>query len=142
MRFGTVTIAGHTLSAADNDYTMQLVTGDGTTAQQLSAQGAVILDTTVTSELEAEGTARDLIRLIQQSRKEADLHVSDRIELVIHAPENLTDAIKTHKAFIQSETLAEDLSLGDPATCDFQTEQSLNDIAVGIGFSRKKAAAA
>ena len=139
---GTVTIAGHVLTAADNDYTMQLVTGDGTTAQQLSGQGAVILDTTVTPELEAEGLARDLIRLIQQSRKEADLHVSDRIELVIRASESVANAIETHKAFIQSETLAEDLSLGDPATCDFQTEQSLNNIAIGIGFSRKKAAAA
>jgi isoleucyl-tRNA synthetase len=47
----------------------------------------VVLDCKVTPELEAEGIARDLVRVIQQARREKGLDVSDRIRLTIDAPE-------------------------------------------------------
>ena len=43
----------------------------------------IALDIEVTDELEREGTARDLVRLVQQARRDADLDVSDRIALSI-----------------------------------------------------------
>jgi isoleucyl-tRNA synthetase len=46
----------------------------------------VALDTTVTPELHAEGVARDLVRLVQQARKDADLDVTDRIALTLRSP--------------------------------------------------------
>ena len=45
-----------------------------------------LLDTDVTPELEAEGQARDLVRAVQQARRDAGLHVSDRIRLGVRAP--------------------------------------------------------
>jgi isoleucyl-tRNA synthetase len=47
----------------------------------LSRGGFVILDTTVTPELAAEGLARDVVRAVQQARRDAGLEVSDRISL-------------------------------------------------------------
>ena len=40
-----------------------------------------LLDTTITSELRAEGLARELVRRLQDLRREADLDVSDRIDV-------------------------------------------------------------
>lgn len=139
---GTITVAGHTLSLAENDYTMQLVTGEGTTAQQLSGQGAVILDTTVTPELEEEGMARDLVRFVQQCRKEADLNISDRIELYFDfdAPKEIQNLVEKYKSFIQSETLSQSVEFGDVKKCEFN--YSLQNSQITIGFSRKKAVAA
>jgi isoleucyl-tRNA synthetase len=72
----------------------------------------VDLDTTVTPELEAEGRARDVIRIIQQARKDADLHVSDRIELVVGTDDELRSAIETHADQIRTATLAVSLAFG------------------------------
>ena len=49
-----------------------------------SNTGVVVLDTDLTPELEAEGLARDLVRLVQQARRDAGLNVSDRIALRQH----------------------------------------------------------
>jgi isoleucyl-tRNA synthetase len=69
--------------------------------------GFVILDAQTTPELEAEGLARDLIRVIQDTRKAAGLDVSDRIALSITGSSD-TDvaALATHADMIAGETLA------------------------------------
>jgi isoleucyl-tRNA synthetase len=68
--------------------------------------GFVVLDTAVTPELEAEGTASDLVRAVQQARKDAGLQVSDRISLTLAGPEETLAAARTHEALIAEETLA------------------------------------
>ena len=45
--------------------------------------GLVVLDTAVTPELAAEGLARDVVRVVQQARRDAGLDVSDRITLTV-----------------------------------------------------------
>ena len=68
-----------------------------------SGNGFVIaLDTNVTPALALEGQARDLVREIQDMRKEADLHIADRIKLSIRGAEEL---LKAHEGYITSETL-------------------------------------
>ena len=74
----------------------------------------VALDAEVTPELEREGLARDLVRHVQQLRKELDLDVTDRIRVVYATgDETLRLAIDEHGQRIASETLAEELALGD-----------------------------
>jgi isoleucyl-tRNA synthetase len=68
--------------------------------------GFVALDTTVTDELEAEGWARDVIRKVADARREADLHVSDRISLSLSIPATREDALESHRELIAAETLA------------------------------------
>jgi isoleucyl-tRNA synthetase len=68
--------------------------------------GFVLLNTALTPELEAEGYARDLIRLIQDERKSIGLNVGDRISLTAHVPLEHVPAVQTHKDLIAREVLA------------------------------------
>jgi isoleucyl-tRNA synthetase len=83
----------------------------------LPGGGFVLLDSAVTPELEAEGIARDVIRAVQQARKDADLDVSDRIKLDVTSTQMVLDAITSHEELVKSETLTLELSLsvGDVA---------------------------
>ena len=74
--------------------------------------GIVFLDTTVTPELAAEGVARDLIRCIQQARRDANLDVSDRIRLTIDAPADVVAAAQALEKLVRSETLATEVVYG------------------------------
>ena len=79
----------------------------------LRTGGFVVLDTTTTPELEAEGRARDLIRQIQDARKAAGLDVADRISLALTLPAADAAAARAHEALIAGETLAVEVSIGD-----------------------------
>jgi isoleucyl-tRNA synthetase len=70
----------------------------------------VVLDLEMTPELEAEGLARDLVRLIQQARRDAGFDVSDRISLSISGSEDWIEAGTTHRDLIAAETLATSIS--------------------------------
>jgi isoleucyl-tRNA synthetase len=102
-------------------------------AQALSTNDAlVILDTTVTPELEAEGIARDMVRMIQQARKDANLNVSDRIKLHVGAPEAINKAMHAHKDYIMEQTLAVELSEKKLISPAFTAENALDDQKVVI----------
>ncbi len=76
----------------------------------------VALDANITPELEREGLARDLIRHIQQSRKELDLNVTDRILVTYETDDDkLLAAIDEHRDRIASETLASAVQSGNTA---------------------------
>ena len=74
--------------------------------------GLVILDTDVTPELAAEGLARDLVRVVQQARRDAGLEITDRISLTVQAPEEVTAALRSHEEFVRGETLSEQVGYG------------------------------
>jgi len=80
----------------------------------VAADGFLVLDTSTTPELEAEGLARDMIRGIQDTRKAAGFDVSDRIALTLTFDDD-TDARAVADAFdlagVASETLAEGVVL-------------------------------
>ncbi len=92
--------------------------GDGAVATLKSSDGLVVLDTTVTPELEREGVARDLVRAIQQARRDAGLDVSDRVALAIAAPAATIEAFEAHRQLVMGETLATsaEATLGDDLT--------------------------
>jgi isoleucyl-tRNA synthetase len=82
----------------------------------LDRKTRISLDTRISDELALEGLARDVIRGVQDTRKNAGLEMEDRIALAF-ATENpkLTQAITAHRDSIAAETLATSLEL-DPAT--------------------------
>ena len=92
------------LVAADPDYTAALPDGSG----------LVVLDGTVTPELEAEGWAKDRIRELQELRKSTGLDVSDRISVVMSVPAERADWAQTHRDLIAGEILATSFEFGEP----------------------------
>jgi isoleucyl-tRNA synthetase len=95
------------------EFVLQLQPKDGITAAALSTNDVVlVLDTEVTPELEAEGVARDFVRLVQQARKDAGLHVSDRIRLTVEVDSVTTAALEAHRAYIEEQVLASEFVFG------------------------------
>jgi isoleucyl-tRNA synthetase len=66
----------------------------------------VLIDARITPELAAEGMARDVVRQVQQLRKDAELEMEDRITLWLGTDSaKLQHAIQAHKPYIAAETL-------------------------------------
>ena len=133
---GTVTAGG--LELVEGEYTLETVAGsadEASTIGMLPRGGFVVLDTSITPELAAEGLARDLVRAVQQARREADLDVSDRISLSITGSDAVLDAARTHEELIARETLATSYELGAMAdgSHDVRTEVSRRRRGAGDG---------
>jgi isoleucyl-tRNA synthetase len=70
------------------------------------------LDIEVTKDLQEEGIARDIVRLVQQNRKEANFNVSDRINLMIFSNNQLIGEVITKYAnYIKEQTLSLEIEL-------------------------------
>jgi isoleucyl-tRNA synthetase len=93
-------------------YETRIRTAPGTAAEGFDGgRGVIVLDVNVTDELQAEGWARDVVRLVQNQRKEADLALTDRIRLSVQSHGALRAALETHGAYIRAQTLASHLDL-------------------------------
>ncbi|REJ67078.1 MAG: isoleucine--tRNA ligase [Planctomycetota bacterium] len=113
-RDGKVELAlgDETVELSDEDIQVRLQAKEGWSAAQ-GQQCVVVLDTELTPELLAEGIARDLVRVIQDQRKEMGCEFTDRIEVGIETnAAEIRAAVDTFLAYITQETLAVELKLG------------------------------
>ncbi|MGZ4528026.1 MAG: DUF5915 domain-containing protein, partial [Mycobacterium sp.] len=98
------------------EYSSRLVAADPEfTAALPDGAGLVVLDGTVTPELEAEGWAKDRVRELQELRKSTGLDVSDRISVMMWVPAERADWARTHRDLIAGEILATSFEFGEPA---------------------------
>ncbi|MDR1861439.1 MAG: isoleucine--tRNA ligase [Candidatus Ancillula sp.] len=100
----------------DGEYTLETVLDESKTtgtevAAMLNLGGFVVLDVALTQNLIDEGIARDLVREIQQLRKDSGLEVTDRITLSLRLKVDRAAAVNKFKKFIMDEVLAVELSL-------------------------------
>lgn len=110
---GTLTAGPATL--LPEEYSSKLVAAEPDfTAALPDGAGLVVLDGTVTPELEAEGWAKDRIRELQDLRKSTGLEVSDRISVVISVPPARQEWARTHAGLIAGEILATSFEFGEP----------------------------
>jgi len=106
----TVPFEGATVEVGPDDLLVTEVPRLGWIVE--TQRGATIaLDTSLTPELLAEGIARDVVRMVQQARRDAGLDVSDHIHLTVAAPEEVFDAVRAHEAFLAKETLSDTVVL-------------------------------
>ena len=74
---------------------------------------AAAVNTVLTDELRAEGTAREIVRLVQNLRKSSGLEISDRIALGVAGPDTVKSALTSFAEYVKQETLAIELSHSD-----------------------------
>jgi isoleucyl-tRNA synthetase len=96
------------------------------------SQGIVLLDLTLTDALIAEGVSRDVVRLVQQARRDAGLAVSDRIALTLGLPAEIAAQVASFHDVIAQETLAESVLMSDDST----PNMDLDGIGVFVGVER------
>jgi len=100
----------------------------------------ISLDTKLTKNLKDEGLMREVVRNIQQARKQAGLDVDDRIDLVLDSgDEELSTLVHNNNdltGIICQETLA--LSLNKLKQSDFETTAKIDGKELNIGISKSK----
>ncbi|MEA3338200.1 MAG: class I tRNA ligase family protein [Chloroflexota bacterium] len=94
----------------------------------------VALDTTLTDDLKAEGLAREVVRRIQQMRKDADFELSDRVHTTYQTDdEGLAGAITGYEDYIKQETLSLTLATAAPPAGAHVVTVAVNDTEVTLG---------
>jgi isoleucyl-tRNA synthetase len=114
---GTVTAGGCALE--DGEYVLETVVdqaaaGASSAVAVLPGGGFVVLDTEVTPDLAQEGLARDVVRAVQQARRDAGLDISDRVALTVAGDDAVQAAVRAHETLIAAETLATTVQMLGP----------------------------
>ncbi len=108
-----------------NDYELNNVIAEELNVKQIEVKigekSSIDLDTKLTQSLKAEGVARELIRHIQQTRKDAGLNVDDRIKLVVDSQvTEINSTFEQYKQLILQETLT--VSVSEKITDDLYSK--------------------
>ena len=129
-----VDAGGEAITFEPEDVLVETTSAEGYACAE---EGAYLagLDTSLTEALEREGLARELVRTVQEARKQAGLDVSDRITLRIDGTSDIAAALDAHRDYVMEETLA--IGWGEakwsPA---YSVEHSLGDRQWAIGLAR------
>ncbi len=94
---------------------------------------SIVLDTSLTEDLILEGLAREVVRKVQNLRKEADFVITDHINLYYHGDEMFDKMLASYDEYIKNETLADSLIEDQNIEKDIE----LNDIVVGLRVERR-----
>ena len=93
---------------------------------------SIVLDTSLTEDLILEGLAREVVRKVQNLRKEANFIITDHINLYYHGDEVFDKMLTLYDSYIKNETLADTLIEDNKLNKDIE----LNDIVVGLRVER------
>jgi isoleucyl-tRNA synthetase len=109
----------------EGEYALETTLAEGHTASGLLSDGGfVVLDLDLTLELEREGIARDVIRAVQQARRDAGLDITDRISLRVTADAATRAAIEHHRETLLTETLANAVEIAEGDDLSIVVEKS------------------
>ncbi|MDK8815247.1 isoleucine--tRNA ligase [Corynebacterium sp. MSK073] len=126
-RRGDEVVVDGDIVLSPEEYTERLQAANpDSTARIEGLDGLVVLDTEVTEELEAEGWAADVIRGLQDARKNSGFDVSDRISVVLSVPEEKKEWALRHADTIAGEVLATEFSVVTEQLAD------AHDILTGV----------
>jgi isoleucyl-tRNA synthetase len=130
------------ITLGEGDFEIKLIAKDQESSAALPTNDCVVkLDINVTKELEEEGIARDIIRMIQQNRKEADLDVSDRIKISFFSQnKQFTDVVKLHNSHIKEQTLANEITITNDESSitlyHHTFDNNIEEVQIKIGLEK------
>ncbi|MBT8091855.1 MAG: isoleucine--tRNA ligase, partial [Gammaproteobacteria bacterium] len=129
-----IEVEGQPIALQDDDVLIETHSAEGFSCEA-DAGYLTALDTTLNDELISEGVAREIVRSVQDARKQAGLEVSDRITLGISGSEAVEAAIRTHRNYVMSETLAIDWQVGQKEPL-YSSERELGEERWTIEITR------
>jgi isoleucyl-tRNA synthetase len=91
--------------------------------------GLIDLDLEISKDLYLEGIARDVIRMIQQARKDAGLDISDIIGIEIKTEGAVEEAIKKFSSYIAEQTLSK---MEEPTRVAYEAESEIEGLSVKV----------
>jgi len=119
-----------------DEFENRLTVKEGVTGAALPDNTAVVvLNIETNSELIAEGLVNDALRFIQDSRKAANLDVSDRIKLTYTADSALHNAMESHKKRIMHDALITEMVFGEAN----QYSDKIEDYDISINIEKANA---
>ena len=98
--------------------------------------GALTLDTEIDEDLKLEGLARDLVRKIQELRKQSGFSVEDRIRLTYEGDGLLAAALERWRDFIATETLAVSIARGGAEKSDSTEKLRIEEHELTVSVTR------
>ena len=133
-----IMVAGQTVELAAEDVLVQAEPKPGYQVTNDAQRGIVVaLDTIITPELKAEGLAREVVRRIQQMRKDAGFELSDRIHTTYQTDSvDLAGVVAQLADSIKQETLSLSLLAGEPAEGAYADTGDVDGDVITIGVSR------
>jgi isoleucyl-tRNA synthetase len=93
---------------------------------------AVALDLTVDEPLRREGWAREVIRTVQNARKDAGLDVSDRIALTLGGAPELVSVAQEFQSLVADEVLATSVTFNGAEDAPFTAQVDGHELRVGV----------
>jgi len=96
----------------------------------------VAIDTVITPELRAEGLAREVVRRVQNLRKDAGFNLDDRIVTTYQAEGELAEAIEACRSFIAEETLSVELDAGAPDEQTAVADDQVDGYSLRLGIRK------
>ena len=130
-----IEVNGETVDLDDGMVDYRKEPPEGVTGTEFEG-GTVYVDTTLTDELEAEGYARDVIRRIQEMRKELDLAVESEISVGLTvADDHVAAFVDKHSDLISEEVRAAEFTDGPSDDADRLETWEIEDTEVEIGVS-------
>lgn len=130
-----ITVQGEIVDIMPDEVEVQIEAHEGFSA---AAEGSYLaaLVTELTPELELEGLAREVVRRVQDLRRQADLKVDDRIKVMYHATDRVHSAIEANKSYVMDETLSVEFASVEAPSGLARTEHSFDGEELVIALER------
>jgi isoleucyl-tRNA synthetase len=125
-------VDGTAIELTQEDVEVRLQANEGWAAAQ-GSQAVIVLSTELTPELIRAGLTRDMVRLVQDYRKELDLQRTDRIKLTIETDaQELSQAIEENRDYLAGEVLAAEVVMAAAGTK--QAERAIGEHKLKISI--------
>ena len=94
--------------------------------------------TEITPELKLEGLAREVVRRVQELRKQADYDLTDRITVTYKAEGELAVALEAYGSDIADEVLADEIKAVEVPSGDGLLEDQVDGCALTLAVTRNR----